>query len=46
MVILNEYKEPFQGIGKLAGEIKITLKANAIPYVAPECRVAHSLQEP
>ena len=45
LVILNEYKELFQGIGKLEGEINITLKPNAIPYVAPVCRVAHSLQE-
>ena len=35
-----------QGIEKLEGEINITLKPNAIPYVAPVHRVAHSLQEP
>ena len=30
-VILNEYKALFSGIGKLDGEINITLKANAVP---------------
>ena len=45
LVILNQYKELFQGIRKL-GEINITLKPNAIPYVAPVHRVAHSLHEP
>ena len=45
-MILNEYKELFQGIRKLEGEINITLKSNTIPYVAPVCRVAHSPQEP
>ena len=44
-MILYEYKELFQGIGKL-GEINITLKPNAIPYVAPVHSVVHSLQEP
>ena len=44
-VILNEYMELFSGIGKPDGEIKITLKSNAVPYVAPVQRVAHSLQE-
>ena len=34
-VILNEYKELFSGIGKLDGEINITLKANAVLYVTP-----------
>ena len=46
LVVLNEYKELFQGIGKLEGEINISLKPNAIPYVAPVCRIAHSPQEP
>ena len=45
LVILNEYKELFQSIGKLEGEINITLKPNAIPYVTPVCRVVHSLLE-
>ena len=35
MVILTEYRELFSGIGKLGGEIKTTLKSNAVPYVAP-----------
>ena len=34
-VILNENKELFSGIGKLDGEIKITLKSNAVLYAAP-----------
>ena len=34
-VILNEYNELFSGIGKLDDEINITLKASAVPYVAP-----------
>ena len=34
-VILNEYKGLFSGIGKLDGAINITLKSNAVPYVAP-----------
>ena len=46
MVIPTEYRELFSGIDKLDGEIKITLKSNAEPYVAPVRRVAHSLQEP
>ena len=46
LLILNEYKELFQGIGKFEGEINITLKPNAIPHVAPVCRMAHSLKEP
>ena len=45
-VILNECKKLFSGIGKLDGEIKITVKSNALPYVAPVQRVVHSLQEP
>ena len=46
MVILTEYRELFSGIGKVDGEIKITLKSYAVPYVAPMRRVAHSLQKP
>ena len=34
-VILNEYNKLFSGIAKLDSEINITLKANAVPYVAP-----------
>ena len=34
-VILNEYKELFSGLGKVDGEINITLKTNAGLYVAP-----------
>ena len=44
-VILNEYKELLSGIGKLDSEINILLKANAVLYVAPVQKVAHSLQE-
>ena len=44
-MILNKYKELFQGIGKLEGEINITLKPNSMPYVVPVHRVARSLQE-
>ena len=43
--ILDGYKEIFSGIGKLEDEINITLKSNAVPYVAPVWIVAHSLQE-
>ena len=32
-------------MGKLEGEINITLKPNVAPYVAPVCSVTHSLQE-
>ena len=45
-MILNKHKELFQGIGKLDGEIHITVKPNVLPYVVPVHRVAHSLQEP
>ena len=45
-VILTEYREMFSGIGKLDGEINITLESNVVPCVAPMRRVAHSLQEP
>ena len=34
-VLLNEYKELFSCISKLDGEINITLKADAVLYVAP-----------
>ena len=44
--IFDEYKELFFKIGKLEGQINITLKPNTVPYVAPVCRVAHSLQKP
>ena len=44
--ILDGYKELFSGIGKLEGEINITLKPNVVPYVASVYRVAHPLQEP
>ena len=45
-LILTEYRELFSGNGKPDGKIKITLKSNAVPYVAPVRRVAHSLQDP
>ena len=45
-VILTEYRELFSGIGKLGGEIKITLMSNAVSFLAHVRRVAHSLQEP
>ena len=45
-VILTEYRELFSGIGKHDGEIKMILKSNVVPYVAPMRRVALSLQEP
>ena len=44
--ILDEYKEFLSGIGKLEGEINITVKQKTVPYVTPVCRVAQSLQEP
>ena len=46
MVTLTEYRELFSGIGTLDGEIKITLKSDIVPHLAPMRRVVHSLQEP
>ena len=44
--IRRKYSDLCSGIGNMNTEIDIKLKDNAIPYVAPIRRVAHTLQEP
>ncbi|KAK2705107.1 hypothetical protein QYM36_017221 [Artemia franciscana] len=37
--ILDEYKDVFEGVGKLPGKCKIHLKEGAVPTVQPEKRI-------
>ncbi|KAK2720060.1 hypothetical protein QYM36_004089 [Artemia franciscana] len=43
--ILDEYKDVFEGVGKLPGKCKIRLKEGAVPTVQPPKRVPNALQQ-
>ena len=43
--ILSEYKDVFQGIGKLEGKCHIYLKENCQPTVQPPKRIPISMQD-
>ena len=43
--ILDEYKDVFEGVGKLPGKCKIHLKEGAVATVQPPKRIPFALQE-